>query len=99
MRRNFCSIFLLLSLTLCSCGDKSNNNSFAVNSDIQLNEVTDVASDEFTEPVIKPDLMQIKNTCDLATLKCCYNNVAKRTKAPGTGLAYFEKRVFWIEYK
>ena len=52
------------------------------------------------EPTIKPDLLQIRNICELATLKCSYNNVAKSTKEPGTGLSHLGeiKRTFWIEY-
>lgn len=47
-----------------------------------------------------PDLMQIRNICQLATLECCYNNVAKSTKTPGKGIAHIgeAEREFWIEY-
>lgn len=44
---------------------------------------------------------QIKSICELTTLKCYYNNVAKSDKEKGTGIAHaFEKaRKFWIEYE
>ena len=45
----------------------------------------------------KPDEVQIHSICELATLKCTYNNVAKSKKSK---VNFFEKdRDFWIEYK
>lgn len=48
----------------------------------------------------KPDLEQIRNMCKLATVKCCFNNVARSYKEPGEGISHMgeKKRVFWIEY-
>lgn len=48
-----------------------------------------------------PDETQIKAICELSTLECYYNNVAKSTKEKGTGFTHtFEKeREFWIEYE
>lgn len=48
----------------------------------------------------KPDLTQIRNICNLATLECYYHNVAKSTKKAGTGLLNIgnQDREFWIEY-
>ena len=47
------------------------------------------------------DISKIKNICELATLKCTYNNLAKATKEAGEGLIHFgeKERKFWIEYK
>lgn len=49
---------------------------------------------------IKPDLMQIRNACELATVKCCFNNVARSDKLKGSGLSHTgeKDRKFWIEY-
>ncbi len=48
-----------------------------------------------------PKEEQIKAICELATLKCYYNNVAKNEKKKGTGIKHtFEKdREMWIEYE
>ncbi|MBQ7036222.1 MAG: DUF4230 domain-containing protein [Clostridia bacterium] len=46
-------------------------------------------------PVQKPDIMQIRAICNLATLECYYNNVAKSNK---TGNWAQKDRKFWIEY-
>lgn len=55
----------------------------------------------FAGTVEAPSLDQIKSICELATLKCSYQNIAKSIKKPGTGLTHiFEKeRAFWIEYQ
>lgn len=55
----------------------------------------------FSGTVEAPSLDQIKSICELATLKCSYQNIAKSIKEPGTGLTHiFEKeRPFWIEYQ
>ena len=47
------------------------------------------------------DISKIKNICELATMKCTYNNLAKATKEAGEGLIHFgeKERKFWIEYK
>lgn len=48
-----------------------------------------------------PNLEQVKAICELSTLKCYYNNVAKSEKKKGTGITHmFEAdREFWIEYE
>ena len=48
----------------------------------------------------EPELIQIRNICKLATIKCCYNNVAKSVKSAGTGIWHLgeKERTFWIEY-
>ena len=51
-------------------------------------------------PTFSPEEKQIRNICDLATLKCYYHNVAKLHKDKGEGVSHwFEKeRDYWIEY-
>lgn len=47
-----------------------------------------------------PELGQIKNICELATLECYYHNVAKSVKESGTGVLHLgeKERPFWMEY-
>ncbi|MDD7464020.1 MAG: DUF4230 domain-containing protein [Anaerococcus sp.] len=49
----------------------------------------------------KPDINQIRNICNLATLDCYYHNVAKSEKPAGVGLIHLGEndRKFWIEYR
>ncbi len=48
----------------------------------------------------EPDILQIRNIVNLASLECYYHNVAKSEKTKGTGISgVFEKdKQFWIEY-
>lgn len=48
-----------------------------------------------------PKEEQIKAICELATVECYYNNVAKSTKEAGTGWTHLleKEREFWIEYE
>ena len=47
-----------------------------------------------------PQIESIRNLCELATLKCRYNNVARSTKSDGSGpISLFrDNRVFWVKY-
>lgn len=47
-----------------------------------------------------PSIESIRNICELATLKCRYNNVAKATKSDGSGPISLIKdnREFWVKY-
>ncbi len=47
-----------------------------------------------------PDIIQIRNICNLATLECYYHNVAKSTKKPDEGITHIgeKERTYWIEY-
>ena len=49
----------------------------------------------------EPEEEQIKAICELATLDCYYNNVAKITKPKGSGLSHAleKEREIWIEYE
>lgn len=48
----------------------------------------------------KPEISQIRDICNLATLECYYNNVAKSKKTSKEGLMHIgeKDRTFWIEY-
>ena len=52
------------------------------------------------KPSFSPEEKQIRNICELATLKCYYHNVADTSKTPGKVFTHwFEKdRKLWIEY-
>lgn len=49
---------------------------------------------------IKPDMDQVRNICELATVESYYHNVAKSEKPKGVGLSHIGEsdRKFWIEY-
>lgn len=49
---------------------------------------------------VDPDVLQIRNICNLATLECYYHNVAKSEKKAGSGISHIgeKDRTFWIEY-
>lgn len=49
---------------------------------------------------LEPEEIQIRSICQLATLECYYNNVAKGTKESGTGLSHIgeQERRFFVEY-
>lgn len=48
-----------------------------------------------------PDIEQIRSICQVTTLECRYNNVAKSVKKAGTGWSHWleKDRKFWIEYQ
>ena len=54
-----------------------------------------------TENKQQPEIEQIKAICELSTLECRYNNVAKGVKTKGEGLAHLgeKDRKYWIEYE
>ena len=49
---------------------------------------------------LEPDLSQIRNISDLATVKAYYHNVAKVEKEKGSGITHIgeKNRKYWIEY-
>lgn len=55
----------------------------------------------FSKEKEEPEEEQIKAICELATLDCYYNNVAKITKEKGSGLSHVleKEREIWIEYE
>lgn len=48
----------------------------------------------------EPDISQVRNICNLATIECYYHNVAKSEKQPETGIDHIgeKERIFWVEY-
>jgi len=46
----------------------------------------------------EPNIEQVRNICQLATLDCYYHNVAKSTKEGGAIKFLKSDRQFWIEY-
>ena len=48
----------------------------------------------------KPDILQVRNIVNMATLECYYHNVAKSIKSKGTGISGIGEtdKKFWIEY-
>ena len=52
------------------------------------------------EIVEEPEITQIRNICNLATLDCYYHNVAKSVKKAQSGIKGLgeKDRTFWIEY-
>ncbi|SKA71651.1 Protein of unknown function [Eubacterium uniforme] len=48
----------------------------------------------------EPTIESIRNLCELATLKCKFNNVAKAKKTDGSGINSLlkENREFWVDY-
>lgn len=48
----------------------------------------------------EPDILQVRNICNLATLDCYYHNVAKSEKKADVGIGHIgeKDRTFWIEY-
>jgi hypothetical protein len=47
-----------------------------------------------------PDISQVRNICNMATLDCYYHNVAKSVKYKESGITHLgeKDRTFWIEY-
>lgn len=48
-----------------------------------------------------PEIEQIKSICELSTIECIYNNVAKGEKTKGEGITHIgeKDRKYWIEYQ
>lgn len=61
--------------------------------------VCTACKNEKEEPQAKPDVVQAKAICELATMECYYNNVAKYYEEDASGFLFWEKdKNFWIEY-
>ena len=52
------------------------------------------------KPTVEPEISQIRNICNLATLECYFHNVAKSEKTAGSGITHSGEsdRAFWVEY-
>ena len=88
------------ALILTSCSTETN-----VPASVEVTEATTITEETAETSTLvnnmpEPELIQIRNICKLATIKCCYNNVAKSVKSAGTGILHLgeKERTFWIEY-
>ncbi len=111
MKKLLCVLLSLLvgvSL-LCACSkDKKTAETTSETTGRGGSDVAVAKRPKDTEPeesedegfVLEPDEVKVKNICQLATLECYYNNVAKATKSGGSGIAHLgeKDRVFWVEY-
>ena len=97
MKKVIIALFITLILLLCAC----QNNPFS-NSNDTANTEPDSTEEVTTEskPEIEPKLSDIRTICNLATLECHFNNVAKSKKSAGSGISHLgeKDRDFWIEY-
>ena len=101
-KKHYFALILTAMLAFSGCSD--NAEAQQVNAELttvtETSAETTAVTEETVTPTIKPEITQIRSICELATLECCYNNVAKSTKEPGTGLSHLgeKQRDFWIEY-
>lgn len=101
-KKHYFALILTAMLAFSGCSD--NAEAQQVNAELttvtETSAETTAVTEEAVTPAIKPEITQIRSICELATLECCYNNVAKSTKEPGTGLSHLgeKQRDFWIEY-
>ena len=109
-------IICALCLSACSQGEMIDNvknagkvvaseaNDFVNNiiseSEDDTNSSIDNGESTIDKKKLKPDLVQIRSMCELATIKCYYNNVLRSDKLKGTGMSHWaeDNRRFWIEY-
>lgn len=80
-------------------GDRSGNSGGGGGgSSEDTEDVEELLGEEVVD--LEPDELSVKNICQLATLECYFNNVAKAQKTGGTGIAHLgeKDRVFWVEY-
>ena len=101
-KKHYFALILTAMLAFSGCSDNAETQQ--VNAELttvtETSAETTAVTEETVTPTIKPEITQIRSICELATLECCYNNVAKSTKEPGTGLSHLgeKQRDFWIEY-
>ncbi|SES65336.1 Protein of unknown function [Pseudobutyrivibrio sp. C4] len=99
-------IMMLITLQFTGCAFQFNTNensdeaSVVTESDIADEQVEAEKQTDLSEEQTTPQVDQIKNICELATLRCYYHNVAKSQKSAGKGFSHFgeKDRTFWIEY-
>ena len=77
-------------------GDRSGNSGGGGSEDTE--DVEELLGEEIVD--LEPDELSVKNICQLATLECYFNNVAKAQKTGGSGIVHIgeKDRVFWVEY-
>ena len=109
-KRYIIILCLAASMIFASCsGDKENKERSRDEEETASTEVTTSETGEEEEKETKddkkhldlePEEVQIRSICQLATLECYYNNVAKGHKDSGSGLAHIgeKERTFWVEY-
>lgn len=101
-KKHYFALILTAMLAFSGCSDNAEVQQ--VNAELttvaETSAETTAVTEETVTPTVKPEITQIRSICELATLECCYNNVAKSTKEPGTGLSHLgeKQRTFWIEY-
>lgn len=100
------SVVLLLSLgaaLVTGCGREPHKKTLKRTRVVSSNIQYDGKNADLTGAVIgsgKPEEIQIRNICQLATLEVYFHNVAKAVKPADTGIFALtqEDRRFWIEY-
>ncbi|MBR6959133.1 MAG: DUF4230 domain-containing protein, partial [Clostridiales bacterium] len=100
------SVLLILSLCallISGCGKEPHKKTLKKARVVSSNVQYDAKDADLTGAVIgsgKPDEIQIRNICQLATLEVYFHNVAKAVKPADTGIFAIsqEDRKFWIEY-
>lgn len=108
----FVVLAVLVMAVLCGCihktsmveTDSASENIVSANNAVSYNVVETVSEAnvpvEIENPIIPPELSQIRSICELATLECYFHNVAKSVKAKGSGISHVgeKDRRFWVEY-
>ncbi len=81
----------LVILFLGGCGQSKNTPEVSVEPEVVMEKKNEIAN---------IDVSKIRSICELVTLRCYYNNVARSVKEPGTGVTHLgeKERKFWIEY-
>ena len=107
MKKRLLSLLLVMSM-ICSvsCG-KSDKTAETEEIEVSAVEMQTIVVTETEPPLptpipesMRPDLVQIRNICQLAVLKVYFHNVAKAVKLAGDGASgWFQSdREFWFEY-
>ena len=102
-KRNIIILFLAAFTILASCSsDKDKKERERDEEGTAFTQATTAETAEEEEKVLdlEPEEVQIRSICQLATLECYYNNVAKGHKESGSGLVHIgeKERTFWVEY-
>ncbi len=110
MNKKLLSVLLALSLS-CSCVLTACSNGpveepeNSVEAEIIASDYVVVTEPEPALPTpipesMQPDLVQVRNICQLATLRVYFHNVAKAIKPRANGLSGIGEsdREFWVEY-
>lgn len=101
--KKFLSLVLVITLcgtVFCSCKKEDKGDDTKV---VSNNVVIDESNPELTPEMLqsmRPQEIQVRNICQLATLQVYFNNVAKAVKPADSGILGFlqQDRRFWVEY-